>query len=254
MPDGSNATPRVEKEYLTKSRFALALECPTKLFYADKPRYLNNKVTDEFLLALARGGFQVAALARAMHPTGECVTERTHAEQLSRTRDLLLRDEVTIFEAAIATQALFARVDILRKSGRRIELCEVKSKSYDADVHGNFLTKTGTINRDFLPLLRDLAFQRHVFTLAYPDFDVSCFLVLVDKTSYTTVDELNHASRYGGPMVISRQSRLREPMQPPPLGRRSWRRSTQMTEFQKFLLAPSRWTASTCRLPKPSGA
>jgi hypothetical protein len=51
-----DATPR----YLTKSRFKLALECPTKLFYTGKTDlYPYAKQEDEFLQALADGGFQV---------------------------------------------------------------------------------------------------------------------------------------------------------------------------------------------------
>ena len=45
--------------YLTKSRFKLATECPTKLYYTGKKEYLNQKYEDSFLLALAEGGFQV---------------------------------------------------------------------------------------------------------------------------------------------------------------------------------------------------
>lgn len=44
---------------LTKSRFKLAMECPTKLYYTEKDEYVNNAIDDPFLLALADGGFQV---------------------------------------------------------------------------------------------------------------------------------------------------------------------------------------------------
>ena len=56
---------------LTKSRFKLGLECPNKLFYIGKPEeYVNNKVDDPFMAALAQGGFQVEALARMQYPDG----------------------------------------------------------------------------------------------------------------------------------------------------------------------------------------
>ena len=45
--------------YLTKSRFKLAMECPTKLYYTGKGEYINQDLDDPFLLALAEGGFQV---------------------------------------------------------------------------------------------------------------------------------------------------------------------------------------------------
>lgn len=34
--------------YLTKSRFKLALECPTKLYYIGKKYYANEKLTTNF--------------------------------------------------------------------------------------------------------------------------------------------------------------------------------------------------------------
>jgi hypothetical protein len=56
---------------LTKSRFKLGLECPNKLFYTGKPdEYVDNKVDDPFMAALAQGGFQVEALARMQYPEG----------------------------------------------------------------------------------------------------------------------------------------------------------------------------------------
>ena len=56
--------------YLTKTRFKLATECPTKLFYTGKPEYADQSSVDPFLKALAEGGFQVGELAKAYHPGG----------------------------------------------------------------------------------------------------------------------------------------------------------------------------------------
>ena len=49
----------MSKRYLTKSRFKLAMECPTKLFYTGKDEYINQNIDDSFLLAFAEGGFLV---------------------------------------------------------------------------------------------------------------------------------------------------------------------------------------------------
>ena len=49
---------------LTKSKFKLALECVTKLYYSSKKNeYANQNIDDGFLLALAKGGYQVGELA-----------------------------------------------------------------------------------------------------------------------------------------------------------------------------------------------
>ena len=60
--------------YLTKSRFKLGMECPTKLFYTKKKEYLDSKMDDSFLAALAEGGFQVGELAKLYHPGGHDIT------------------------------------------------------------------------------------------------------------------------------------------------------------------------------------
>ena len=55
---------------LTKSRFKLAVDCPTKLHYAKSENgYRNRNEGNDFLQALADGGHQVGALAKYFyHP------------------------------------------------------------------------------------------------------------------------------------------------------------------------------------------
>jgi len=48
-----------KKATLSKSRFKLVVECPTKVYYSLDRRYVNTKIEDEFLQALADGGYQV---------------------------------------------------------------------------------------------------------------------------------------------------------------------------------------------------
>lgn len=181
--------------YLTKSRFKLALECPTKLFYTGKADYQNNSLDDSFLQALAEGGFQVGALACLMYPGGIEVRDRYHASQLATTRQLLQRADVTIYEAALEANGLFVRVDILRKRGDVVELVEVKAKSYDPAKNGDFRNAKGKLETGMLPYLQDIAFQRHVAALAYPQFSYGTFLMLADKSARSTVDGLNQRFR-----------------------------------------------------------
>ncbi len=181
--------------YLTKSRFKQALECPTKLFYSGKSSYINNSLDNTFLAALAEGGFQVGALACLMYPDGVEVTDIGHAAQLDRTRGLLQLENITIYEAALESQGLFVRVDILRKSGNLIELVEVKAKSFDPTKDGSFRNSKGKLRPDMLPYLQDIAFQCHVAKLAYPQFQYRCFLMLANKSTTTTVSGLNQGFR-----------------------------------------------------------
>jgi len=178
--------------YLTKSRFKLAVECPTKLFYTGKPTvYADMQIDDPFLQALADGGFQVGELAKLMFPGGIEVSAGTHDAQVAKTEALLARDEVTIFEAAIRHGDFFARVDILRKSAGRVELIEVKAKSFDSSQVNDFRSARGGIAAEWLPYLQDVAFQMYVFRLAFPGLTTSGFLMLADKSKTCTVDGLN---------------------------------------------------------------
>ena len=183
--------------FLTKSRFALALECPTKLYYTGKPGYANRKNEDDFLQALAEGGFQVGALARVMYPGG-CLIERSadNAQMVARTRELLQQDDVTLYEAALAADGLLVLVDVLRKKGNCVELIEVKAKSFDPAEDGDFRKARGQgFDSKFLPYLQDIAFQRHVAGLAYPHFEFSCHLLMADKSRRASVDGLNQRFR-----------------------------------------------------------
>ncbi len=184
--------------YLTKSRFKLASECPTKLFYTGKNNvYANQKIDDPFLMALAKGGFQVGELAKCYFPGGiEVVAGRGDYESaLSQTDELLLSENVTIFEAAIRYRKFFIRVDVLVKIGNQLELIEVKSKSY-REGESQFFGKTGTwIDATWKPYLYDVAFQKHVVLNAFPDHTVSAYLMLADKASFCPTDGLNQKFR-----------------------------------------------------------
>lgn len=191
--------------YLTKSRFKLAAECPRKLYYVGKRDYLDRSLEDSFLAALAEGGYQVGELACLMYPGGVRVDDLNHQAALEQTAELLKQNEVTIFEAALAVDTLFIRVDILRKKGADVDLIEVKAKSYSAKKDGDFRGAKGQLKSDFLPYLHDVAYQRFVAERALPGHKVRAFLMLADKEQQTTVDGLNQrfkAARNGGRLRI----------------------------------------------------
>jgi len=181
--------------YLTKSRFKLAAECPRKLFYTGKKEFVDRSSEDSFLAALAEGGYQVGELACLMHPGGVRVDELEHQVALARTAELLKRDRVTIFEAALAFGQLFIRVDILVKNGADVDLIEVKAKSYSATDDGDFRGRNGQLKSAFLPYLRDVAFQRYVAEKALPTSKVRAFLMLADKEQRASVGGLNQRFR-----------------------------------------------------------
>ncbi|MBR9979278.1 MAG: DUF2779 domain-containing protein, partial [Bacteroidetes bacterium] len=181
--------------YLTKSRFKLACECPTKLWYTGKRDYANQSLTDTFLAELAKGGYQVGELAKCYHPGGVDITTLDHEEALSETSALLRCENTIIYEAAVAFSNLFIRVDVLVKQGTVLNLIEVKAKSVDSDPGETFLNRDGSIRAKWRSYLYDVAFQKYVLTHAFPDHTVNAFLLLVDKTALCPTDGLNQKFR-----------------------------------------------------------
>ncbi len=178
--------------YLTKSRFKMATECPTKLFYTGKKEYPNTMLDDPFLAALADGGHQVGELAKQYYPNGFDITTLDYDEAEKQTLELLALDEVVIFEPAIRFNNLFIRVDVLVKKGNHFELIEVKAKSYSAKDNGDFHNKKGDkLDSTWKQYIFDVAFQKHVLKSAFPKSTVSSYLMLVDKMATCATDGLN---------------------------------------------------------------
>lgn len=182
---------------LTKSRFKLGLECPNKLYFTGKVEYANKKIEDSFLEALAKGGFQVEALARLQYPEGVFVDAENYEydKAIEITKQHFENSSACLYEAAFATENLFVRTDIIEKKGSEIKLIEVKSKSYDpSDPYVFFGKKSGMVAA-WKPYLFDLAFQKYVAQKSFPEFTFTAYLMLADKTKKATVDGLNQMFR-----------------------------------------------------------
>ena len=182
---------------LTKSRFKQAMECPNKLFYTKKKEYANRKLEDSFLEALAQGGFQVEELARMEYPNGVLIegNDWNYDLLVEQTAELLQRENVVIFEAAFKYENLFIRTDTLVKRGDRVELIEVKAKSFDPADENLLVGKTGKLVSGWKPYLFDVAFQRFVMQKCHPSWRISSFLMLADKSKEAQVEGLNQMFR-----------------------------------------------------------
>ncbi len=179
------------QRYLTKSRFKSGLECPTKLFYTKKDQYPDIKLNDQFLAALAKGGFQVGELAKCYFPGGINIEELDYETSLRKTNALLQEENVIIYEAAFLYKTLFIRADVIVKKGNNIFLYEVKAKSADSPNELMVKKGDGLPNSDWSPYLYDVAFQKHVISLAMPGHTIKAFLMVADKSTVASVDGLN---------------------------------------------------------------
>lgn len=195
----------MNSRYLTKSRFLLAIECPTKLYYNARPdEYQSNKTEDAFLQALAKAGYQVGELAKCYYrDLNPCdLSDLSDNDKLERTAELLTKNEVVIFEAAIAHGNMFVRADILVKDGERLKIIEVKSSSWDAHKGSLFKQRKEKY-------LYDVAFQKFVLEKAYPLLSVSAYLGLMDKAAICPTQGLNQKFRIAhgsDPSVVIKKS------------------------------------------------
>jgi hypothetical protein len=181
--------------YLTKSRFKLGLECPTKLYYAKNSEYNDNNEKDPFMQALARGGYQVGEMAKYKYcddPQGYGITIETlnEEEALRLTQEKLSsHPNVVIAEGAFRYENLFIRADIVVRDGNTIKLIEVKSKSIENGTQ--FFDKKGKPKAEWQPYFYDVAFQTYVMQKALPNFTIKPFLLLVNKDAVAESDGLN---------------------------------------------------------------
>mgnify|MGYP002651244600 CR=1 FL=1 len=182
--------------YLSKSRFKLACECPTKLYYSGKPSiYPDTKLDDSFLQSLADGGFQVGELAKHYFPGGIEIERAGYEAAAEKTRQLIEAGDATIYEAAFLAENFFIYADIVERRGDILYLYEVKAKSIDP-AKDEFLTKNRKgILATWQPYLLDVAFQKMVMQKAFPQFSVEAHLMLIDKTQVCSADGLHQKFR-----------------------------------------------------------
>ena len=173
-------------KYLTKSRFKLGSECPAKLFYTRKPEYADQKDSDSFLAALAEGGYQVGELAKLYFPGGTDIETLDYEESLAQTNKLLQEENAIIYEGAFRYENLFIRADVVVKKGNHIDLIEVKAKSCDPTALPFEKQRAA-----WKPYLEDVAFQKYVVRRSFPEYKVSAYLMLADKTACCGTDGLN---------------------------------------------------------------
>lgn len=186
------------KKYFTKSLFKTGLICPTGLYYSGKPEnYVDEKLDDPFLEALAYGGFQVGELAKFLFcedPVADQITilDRDYERSEQETLNRLKNENALIAEAAVRFENLFVRVDILQRENNVLKLYEVKSKKWNNSK--DFWTTRDdeiVLSSKWLEQLYDVAFQKFVLTRAFPEFTIQAHLIFMDAEKPTSIEGMN---------------------------------------------------------------
>ena len=154
------------ENFLTKTRFKIGLECPTKLYYLSK-KYPSSKSNNEFLQVHADGGHQVGEYAKFViqakypnHQFEDLSSDLDYPSCTDKTNIFLKEENIIIAESAHVVDNFFIRVDLLVKSGTLIEVYEVKSKSISSeDSFFNYKNGIKEVKKKWSPYIADIAFQ-----------------------------------------------------------------------------------------------
>lgn len=215
----------------TKSAFKVALTCPTSLYYYGDERYANQNAENEFLASLAEGGFQVGELAKIycdVLPENDLSELAGYQVPVERTAELLRQDRVNVAEAAFRFENLFVRADVIRKDGNRLDLIEVKAKSWnpETDVFVKTEKKSGrlVVAGDIQMYVYDVAFQKYVVENALREMGIPCevhaYLMMADKSKIAETDGINQCFRIshkGGRVRVERTAEAVELRSSPPV-------------------------------------
>jgi hypothetical protein len=174
--------------WLSKSDFLVARSCPGKLYFK-KHAFPSVVEQDDYMEMLADGGFMIEKMAQLCYPEG-IEANGTNEEALKETEEQLKRDSVTLFQPAVFSKGKFIRVDILRKNGVKLELIEVKSKSFDSakfDEYGRDATRYFE-KKEWSEYIEDVAFQKYVLQERLPKAQIEAYLLLPDKAKKAAVE------------------------------------------------------------------
>lgn len=186
---------------LSKSDYTLARSCDAKLYFRENG-YPDDRESDPYLQLLAYGGYMVDALAKANRPHGIALEYgRDTAADCERTRELLTREDVTLFEGTLLIGRRLARADIIEKRGNVVHLIEVKSKSIDGAAHAERIRsggpglfrrakQPGVIVEEWREKLEDITYQVLLLERMVPNVVIKPALILVDKSKRSALDNV----------------------------------------------------------------
>lgn len=171
--------------YLTKTDFQLARDCQTKLYYK-KNSYQSYQ--SDYIELLKYGGYMIGKIGQLLHSGVEISCEKGIEHSISETKALLEKNEITLYESTFEFNRCLAQIDVLVKEGEKLELIEVKSKSYSSEEA--YHSDKKKLQKHFEKQIYDIAFQYYVLKNCLPSFEIISFLMLPDKSINIGIDSL----------------------------------------------------------------
>jgi len=110
------------------------------------------------------------------------------ADGVEASGRFLKENTVCLHEAAFEIDNFYVRTDILCKEGNKVKLIEVKAKSFD--VGEKLANDKGGVYSAWKEYVYDLAFQYWVVKKVHPDWEITPYLLLLDKGKNASVEGL----------------------------------------------------------------
>jgi hypothetical protein len=175
-------------KYFTRHLFGAGLECPVKLCYYRKD-YPQNQQSRPYIEHAIYNKRLLTSLGRSVYPNGIFVDDEQVKKAADKTRQLLQRDEVVLFDATFEHRQMMARLPIVHKSGNQLTVFYIRTKAFDSRKH-RITDAQGEINSKWKKYLLDFAYQIYLIQKNYPDLHIQTILVMPEKSSTAYTDSL----------------------------------------------------------------
>lgn len=179
--------------YLSKSLYIKGLQCHKALWLHKNRSELKSKPSAAQQAAF-ESGTDVGLLAQQLFPGGIEVPYDglTHAEQLSRTQELIADGTTTIYEATFSFDNVFVKVDILHKGETGWEIYEVKSSTECKKVYLNDIAvQQYVVAGSGLPITTACLIHINKRYVRHGDIEVEKLFTILDVTEKVLARQVN---------------------------------------------------------------
>lgn len=186
-------TRQLATPYLSKSLYIKGLQCHKALWLHKNRPKLKSKPSAAQQSAF-ENGTDVGILAQKLFHGGIEVPYDglTHAEQLSRTQELIADGATTIYEATFSFDNVFVKVDVLHKVETGWGIFEVKSSTDCKEVHLNDIeVQHYVVAGSGLPVTRVCLIHINKQYVRDGDIEVKKLFTILDITEKVLARQVN---------------------------------------------------------------
>jgi hypothetical protein len=179
--------------YFTKHLFRTGLECPTRLYYYAN-NYPENREALPFIAHYRYNKQQLINLARCSFPKAISIDSTTNESSFAETQKKLKKKRVVLFDPAFHFEHYKAKVPILEKDGKDVNIYHVQIKAFRPDKQ-QISNQDGKVYSKWRSYVLDFAFQVYVIKKCHPDWNIHPYFLLPAKYAHARTDQLHKVIR-----------------------------------------------------------